>query len=178
MSAKDSNSDTNVATTAATPASPDQPQQKKVRRRVKITWDEETIKEHDKLRGTRMKIDEPDTPFNGAYVPSDDDEDADNKDTTKTTSSPAKQMHVSLEASVGELEKELASNPKSRWEADDPEASDKKRKHEEFMKKRAQHYNMGERMRQARLAIQKELEEEEAAAHKTAAPDTATEATV
>ena len=32
-----------------------------------ITWDEDTIAEHDKLRGTRMKIDEPDTPFNYEY---------------------------------------------------------------------------------------------------------------
>ena len=29
----------------------------------RIQWDEETIKEHDKERGTRMKIDEPKTPF-------------------------------------------------------------------------------------------------------------------
>ena len=28
-------------------------------KRTKITWDEEVIAEHDKLRGTRMKIDEP-----------------------------------------------------------------------------------------------------------------------
>ena len=28
-----------------------------------IAWDEPTIAEHDKERGTRMKIDEPDTPF-------------------------------------------------------------------------------------------------------------------
>jgi hypothetical protein len=30
---------------------------------IRIRWDEETILEHDKLRGTRMKIDEPNTPF-------------------------------------------------------------------------------------------------------------------
>ena len=35
---------------------------------MKITWDEETIAEHDKLRGTRMKIDEPDTPYNYEYA--------------------------------------------------------------------------------------------------------------
>ena len=29
-----------------------------------IQWDEPTIAEHDKERGTRMKIEEPDTPFN------------------------------------------------------------------------------------------------------------------
>lgn len=30
---------------------------------VHITWDEPTIAEHDKLRGTRQKIDEPSTPY-------------------------------------------------------------------------------------------------------------------
>mmetsp|Transcript_92982 Transcript_92982/g.170550 ORF Transcript_92982/g.170550 Transcript_92982/m.170550 type:complete len:637 (-) Transcript_92982:52-1962(-) len=29
----------------------------------RVTWDEQAIAEHDKLRGTRQKIDEPDTPF-------------------------------------------------------------------------------------------------------------------
>ena len=33
------------------------------KRSTSIKWDEEVIAEHDKLRGTRMKIDEPDTPF-------------------------------------------------------------------------------------------------------------------
>ena len=30
---------------------------------MKVTFDEEIIAEHDKFRGTRMKIDEPKTPF-------------------------------------------------------------------------------------------------------------------
>lgn len=30
---------------------------------VHLKWDEDKIKEHDELRGTRMKIDEPNTPF-------------------------------------------------------------------------------------------------------------------
>ena len=41
-------------------------------KKPKITWDEEVIAEHDKERGTRQKIDEPNTPFH--YVPADDDE--------------------------------------------------------------------------------------------------------
>ena len=38
---------------------------KKTRKKKKggLKWDEDKIKEHDKLRGTRMKIDEPDTPY-------------------------------------------------------------------------------------------------------------------
>ena len=35
--------------------------------RPRLTWDEETIAEHDKDRGTRMKIDEPDTPYEKPY---------------------------------------------------------------------------------------------------------------
>ena len=47
-------------------------------KKPKITWDEEVIAEHDKLRGTRMKIDEPDTPF--AYLEDDGAELADDDD--------------------------------------------------------------------------------------------------
>ena len=32
-----------------------------------LTWDEAKIEEHDKLRGTRMKIEEPNTPYHQAY---------------------------------------------------------------------------------------------------------------
>lgn len=38
-----------------------------------VTWDEETIAEHDLLRGTRQKIDEPDTPYH--YYGSDHEND-------------------------------------------------------------------------------------------------------
>lgn len=38
-----------------------QPSGKK--KRGSVVWDEPTLAEHDKDRGTRMKIDEPDTPF-------------------------------------------------------------------------------------------------------------------
>ena len=127
-----------------------------------------------------MKIDEPDTPFNGEYVPSDDDEEQEHEqqqqgaaaDTEQQQTQDAKDgdakrtsvdKKVDLSSQMGDLEKELARNPKSRWDTtDSPDDADKKRKHKEFMQKRAQHYNMGEQMRRARLAIQKELEEEEA----------------
>ena len=36
-------------------------------------WDEPTIAEHDKERGTRQKIDEPDTPFASYQEPNEDD---------------------------------------------------------------------------------------------------------
>jgi protein phosphatase inhibitor 2 len=36
---------------------------KKSKKNRTLKWDEDKIKEHDQLRGTRMKIDEPNTPF-------------------------------------------------------------------------------------------------------------------
>lgn len=42
--------------------------------RPHVTWDEETIAEHDLLRGTRQKIDEPNTPYH--YYGSDHEDDA------------------------------------------------------------------------------------------------------
>lgn len=39
-----------------------------------IKWDEETIAEHDKLRGTRQKITEPDTPYEHTVKDVDEDE--------------------------------------------------------------------------------------------------------
>lgn len=46
---------------------------KKRNKKKALTWDEDAIEEHDLLRGTRMKIDEPDTPFNYVDHQSDDD---------------------------------------------------------------------------------------------------------
>jgi hypothetical protein len=39
-----------------------------------VTFDEEVIAEHDKERGTRMPIPEPDTPFLRSAIMSSDDE--------------------------------------------------------------------------------------------------------
>ncbi len=39
-----------------------------------VTFDEEVIAEHDKERGTRMPIPEPDTPFLRSSIMSSDDE--------------------------------------------------------------------------------------------------------
>ena len=39
----------------------------------RLVWDEDAIEEHDKLRGTRMKIDEPDTPYTHYDASADED---------------------------------------------------------------------------------------------------------
>mgnify|MGYP000397718624 CR=1 FL=1 len=176
-------SDTNASGGDAASHSPEP----KKSRRMKITWDEETIQEHDKLRGTRMKIDEPDTPYNGEYVPSDDEDDTSASggnadalqdqvegtgtmgelpDSVEIAAEPRPhhpKKHISIADQMDELQHNLEENPKSRWEEDDPEAAEKLRKKKAFEAKRAAHYNMAEQMRLAKLAIQKEMEEEEAA---------------
>mmetsp|Transcript_10 Transcript_10/g.10 ORF Transcript_10/g.10 Transcript_10/m.10 type:complete len:213 (+) Transcript_10:57-695(+) len=43
------------------------------KRRTTIRWDEETIAEHDKLRGSRQKIDEPPTPYHEYQQETDDE---------------------------------------------------------------------------------------------------------
>ena len=75
--------------------------------RPHLTWDEETIAEHDKERGTRMKIDEPDTPY-ARYDPAED------PDVVQGASplSPPKELQpvrsTSLDDHLGDLSEKLA----------------------------------------------------------------------
>merc|ERR1719384_511121 len=54
-----------VATDVSCPKSSSRPLRQRTRKKVKgrVHWDEKAIEEHNKERGTRQKIDEPDTPF-------------------------------------------------------------------------------------------------------------------
>jgi protein phosphatase inhibitor 2 len=152
------------------------PPDAKKKRRPKIKWDEEVIKEHDKLRGTRGKIDEPDTPFNHDFVDSDDDKEQQGTSAASgggggggaaahRASPPPGAKSASLEANIGGLEAALAENPKSKWEDDALHSPDQQKRiaHEAFSKKRSQHYNMGEQLRLAKLANERELAAERAA---------------
>ena len=159
-----------------------------------------------------MKIDEPDTPFNAEYVPSDDEGDSAGGESehkiedqvegvgalsgglaavSVPTENAKRVSHgpVDISSHLGELAETLRKDPTSRWENQSPsdivtgggnsEGSDKdseaakRAKAKAFAAKRAQHYNMGEQMRLAKLAIQKEMEEEEAAERAAAEKATA-----
>ena len=82
--------------------------------RKKITWDEDCIKEHDKERGTRMKIVEPNTP----YVYYDEDSDKAKSATGEYAGAPA---HTStgeldfteLSSKLNELKKAKEAVPKT-----------------------------------------------------------------
>mmetsp|Transcript_9869 Transcript_9869/g.26212 ORF Transcript_9869/g.26212 Transcript_9869/m.26212 type:complete len:152 (-) Transcript_9869:17-472(-) len=113
--------------------------------RPHLTWDEETIAEHDKERGTRMKIDEPDTPY-ARYDPAED------PDVVQGASplSPPKELQpvrsTSLDDHLGDLSEKLAraatdsEKPRAALFVEEEERDEEKAR--AFAAKRQQHYNM------------------------------------
>jgi protein phosphatase inhibitor 2 len=124
----------------------------------RVVWDEATIAEHDKERGTRMRIDEPKTPFhhgNGSFDGIEfQDEDipfmslAGNMvnitpplppvptTTTTTTTTTISTLTNDTHSSTP------SPQPLSLNLQDVSEELDHKLKHEEFERLRKQHYNM------------------------------------
>ncbi|KAF1317431.1 Phosphatase inhibitor 2 protein, partial [Globisporangium splendens] len=147
-----------------------------------VTWDEETIAAHDLLRGTRQKIEEPNTPYH--YYGSDhDDDDASAGElgaVSPARSASGREHEPKLE--WGELQTKLQrvqdtkQRHASEWDSSDDEGSaGSKRSHfadrdEEGMKivkdpkfaeKRKSHYNEYERMKAWRLAHANDEDEDE-----------------
>ncbi|OQR99125.1 hypothetical protein ACHHYP_07236 [Achlya hypogyna] len=147
----------------------------------RIQWDEATIALHDLDRGTRMKINEPNTPYHyyegeedhgsGAPVAITDiamqlhDADPANALQAKhhTPASPARSASNGSELKWDELEKKLkVQEKKSDWDSGNSSGEDDvpKSAKKDFSKKRKQHYNEFEMMKQWRLQHQKDDEEE------------------
>ena len=132
--------------------------------KVHLTWDEETIAEHDKERGTRMKIDEPDTPF-ARYDPQTD---PDALIMGASPPSPPAELQpvrsTSLDDHLGALAEKLA---RAATDAEKPAAMlfvEEEERDEEtarvFASKRQQHYNMAGLLGR-KFADEDEMEEED-----------------
>ncbi|OQR98290.1 hypothetical protein THRCLA_06758 [Thraustotheca clavata] len=143
----------------------------------RITWDEETIALHDLDRGTRMKINEPNTPYH--YYEAEEDHgsgipvamtdvhvqmhNAAHPEPPKPHPifpvSPARSASNGNELKWDELESKLKDQEKrSEWDTD----SDTEEKvDKEFTKKRKQHYNEYEMMKQWRMQHKDDDEEAE-----------------
>ncbi|KAJ1450611.1 hypothetical protein M885DRAFT_531927 [Pelagophyceae sp. CCMP2097] len=114
-------------------------------RRRSITWDEAIIAEHDLLRGTRQKIDEPDTPF--CYS---SEEKAGSSAGSPEAKAPQElatrwdDLTAKLETAAAE-----AQDPDERvgWVA---EMEEDEKRADDFAKKRSGHYNEFQRLQEWR----------------------------
>ena len=132
----------------------DKEHDKKAKKHLK--WDEEAIEEHDLLRGTRMKIEEPDTPF--AYYDSGSESDGSRRAKSPANEKPTLNwdaLQTKLE-SVATVQEACASSPSCHGESGtdqsdtEAEARRKETKRLIFMEHRKRHYNEMEKVRKWR----------------------------
>jgi len=123
----------------------------------RLVWDEETIAEHDLERGTRQKIDEPNTPWMGS--PQMSNEGSPNLGGTPVEGEPGQ---APAPPEIGDLNQRLDSwyreemhrpSIQSRWGSDcanrqDDDATSTE-KGDAFAAKRKQHYNEVDKVRKA-----------------------------
>ena len=121
--------------------------------RSKITWDEEVIEAHNKERGTRMKIHEPNTP----YIYYNEEQDSAKSATGQYAGAP---KHTPTNAGgavdFNELSKKLSdvkNSKDNKVECITVNMSDvvEKPKNKDFLKKRKAHYNEFQMMKQLEI---------------------------
>mmetsp|Transcript_5553 Transcript_5553/g.8492 ORF Transcript_5553/g.8492 Transcript_5553/m.8492 type:complete len:226 (+) Transcript_5553:341-1018(+) len=123
-----------------------------------LKWDEKAIHEHDQLRGTRMKIDEPNTPYNyDSHSDLESDDNNNNRPKTPERERPPLNFDALQNKlhGVAAVRDQYPSSPSSHGDAasESEDAEDEKRrklKHLEFEQHRKQHYNEFELMKRFR----------------------------
>jgi len=97
---------------------------KRGKKKKALTWDEDAIEEHDLLRGTRMKIDEPDTPFNYCdHHPSDDDTSVARSVSSATNDNNSNNNNNNLADNWNRLERSIAAVAAIRGRSHSPSGS-------------------------------------------------------
>lgn len=114
-----------------------------------LKWDEKAIEEHDLLRGTRMKIDEPNTP----YTHYDSGQESDDSRRPKSPVEPKNELSwdnlQNRLDTVAAVRAAYPSSPSSSYHSDEDER--KKEMHQiEFKEHRKRHYNEMELVRKFR----------------------------
>ena len=140
-----------------------------------LTWDEETIAMHDKERGTRGKIVEPNTPFHRYDEEEDTIVDATEAEgeavsATEMASRRRKEREEMLEKQTnalaenwGELQSKLEQHVqrKSSPSSSDATPQKKKKSSKDFKAKRRAHYNEYQVMKQMRGKMGAQIDDEE-----------------
>ncbi|CEG38937.1 protein phosphatase inhibitor ipp2 [Plasmopara halstedii] len=135
-----------------------------------VTWDEETIARHNLDRGTRMKIDEPDTPYH-YYAESNDA-----ASPARSLSGRESQPSIQWDELQSKLQ-DFKENTESKWNGSDEgcssttsgglafaardEEGKKIEKDPHFAEMRKMHYNEFERVRAWKMQHEDEDEDED-----------------
>lgn len=146
-------SDDDRKPSAAKPAKPALKKDKGHSKPKHLQWDEVAIEEHDQLRGTRMKIDEPNTPYTHY------DSGAESDDSRRPKSPAHQKPQLSWDVlqtkldSVAAVREQYPSSPSSHAETDQSDVEDERKKEMrrlEFREHRKRHYNEMEAVRRFR----------------------------
>ena len=118
-----------------------------------LKWDEKAIEEHDLLRGTRMKIDEPNTPY--THYDSGAESDDSRRPKSPANQRPTLQWDVLQNKldSVAAVREAYPSSPSSHADNDHSDVEEERRKEMrsmEFKEHRKRHYNEMEAVRRFR----------------------------
>lgn len=130
--------------------------QKREKEKKHLKWDEEVIEEHDQLRGTRMKIEEPNTPY--THYDSGAESDDSRRPKSPANQKPTLQWDVLQNKldSVAAVRDAYPSSPSDHGKDTETDQSDveEERKKEmrklEFKEHRKRHYNEMELVRKFR----------------------------
>ena len=121
-----------------------------------ITWDEKTIAEHDKERGTRMVVNEPKTPFNRLGLPENPEEVL--RDEREELIKRLNSLHQTFNNPPAN---HVGFADPSVEKEEDEEDKEKEEKHRAFLLKRKLHYNEYQVVKKMREQLEEEEENEE-----------------